>query len=1032
MAFICPFWGYFLWHWDCIIFGWNARRLGMRICMKGVACLAWMFALAIAQGALAAYAQLTLEDRVRAQEAVERVYYNHRIWPKENPGPKPPFEQMISGAQIEAKVEDYLKKSAALEQFWQRPITAEQLQAEMDRMANQTKDPDTLKELFAALNNDPYLIAECLARPILADRLIHNWYAYDTRFHAEAKAKAEKALKELRPANFRTIGGQGVKEVKIIRHTDVRTALDRSSSQESNTILLDDEAFEAQSELFPPPGTLSAVCEAPEAFFIRLTESKTVHLLKGCILVINKQPFGDWLTSVSMPVAGVSLDMDPICYSLPHLETDNGSDPQGIWSPLMYYVPEARYFHTAVWTGTEMIIWGGYWDRQSNTGGRYNPATDSWLPTSTDAQCPSARENHTAVWTGSEMIIWGSAADSQWGNTGGRYNPLTDSWLPTSTGDNCPSGRSYHSAVWTGTEMIIWGGIDNTGGRYDPRTDTWRPTSTGENCPTPMRGHTAVWTGTVMIVWDEGVGGRYNPITDTWAPVSTDTGCPSPRFEHTAVWTGSLMLIWGGTWCNQGSDGSAGCYDLNTGGGYDPVADRWYFIPHGQNCPSARSDHTAVWTGTEMIIWGGDNEDNTGGRYNLEKGEWTATSTVSNCPLKRAYHTVVWTGKEMIVWGGDSGGFLLNTGGRYNPASDSWLPTSLGADHPSFRSEDTAIWTGNEMILWGGYDPAIDDGADTGWKYQPAADSWFSISIGSECPSGRRMQTAVWSGAEMIIWGGQDYQSSECLNSGGRYNPVTDHWMAVSEGLNCPSGRIGHASVWTGTEMIIWGGNYYGAEPEITGGRYDPLSDTWLSTSTDGDCPSPRQFFSSVWTGKEMIIWGGVIGGVTGTYLHDGGGYDPSTDVWRAIASGTQHPPARAGHTAVWTGNEMIVWGGSTYWGVFAETGGRYNPTSDAWTTMSTAEGCPVARDEHTAVWTGKEMIIWGGREDDNSLTNSGGFYFPDSDRWLPITMDALTPSPRVQHMAVWTGKAMIVWGPKDNGGILNPPSPHTRPVNPP
>jgi hypothetical protein len=45
------------------------------------------------------------------------VYYAHRIWPKENPGPKPPFEKMILHAQVEAKVEDYLKKSAALEKF---------------------------------------------------------------------------------------------------------------------------------------------------------------------------------------------------------------------------------------------------------------------------------------------------------------------------------------------------------------------------------------------------------------------------------------------------------------------------------------------------------------------------------------------------------------------------------------------------------------------------------------------------------------------------------------------------------------------------------------------------------------------------------------------------------------------------------------------------------------------------------------------------------------------------------------------------
>ena len=44
-------------------------------------------------------------------------------------------------------------------------------------------------------------------------------------------------------------------------------------------------------------------------------------------------------------------------------------------------------------------------------------------------------------------------------NTGGRYNPSTDSWTATST-TNAPSARADHTAVWTGSEMIVWGGGD--------------------------------------------------------------------------------------------------------------------------------------------------------------------------------------------------------------------------------------------------------------------------------------------------------------------------------------------------------------------------------------------------------------------------------------------------------------------------------------------------------------------------------------------------------------------------------------------
>jgi N-acetylneuraminic acid mutarotase len=68
---------------------------------------------------------------------------------------------------------------------------------------------------------------------------------------------------------------------------------------------------------------------------------------------------------------------------------------------------------------------------------------------------PSGRERHTAVWSGSEMIVWGGLGDSGYLGTGGRYNPGTNSWTPTNT-NNAPSGRSGHTAVWSGSEMIIW------------------------------------------------------------------------------------------------------------------------------------------------------------------------------------------------------------------------------------------------------------------------------------------------------------------------------------------------------------------------------------------------------------------------------------------------------------------------------------------------------------------------------------------------------------------------------------------------
>jgi len=296
------------------------------------------------------------------------------------------------------------------------------------------------------------------------------------------------------------------------------------------------------------------------------------------------------------------------------------------WSPInTSSAPSGRRYHTAVWTSSEMIVWGGYYFDGNgyclNTGGRYNASTNSWIPTSTTG-APSVRELHTAVWTGTQMIVWGGLDGSNYLNTGGRYNPSTDSWYTTSVTSAVPTGRDNHTAVWTGTQMIVWGGncgIDcylNTGGRYDPSTDSWYPTSTTSAAPEKRAFHTAVWTGSEMIVWGGlgdgsylNTGARYNPLTNSWTPTST-TNAPSARDLHTAIWTGSEMIVWGG-W-----DGSN---YLNTGSRYDPSMDSW--TPTSTtNAPSARMSHTAVWTGSEMIIWGGYaggfNYFNDGGRFN--------------------------------------------------------------------------------------------------------------------------------------------------------------------------------------------------------------------------------------------------------------------------------------------------------------------------------------------------------------------------------------------------------------------------------
>src|SRR5262249_11756376 len=161
----------------------------------------------------------------------------------------------------------------------------------------------------------------------------------------------------------------------------------------------------------------------------------------------------------------------------------------------------------------------------------------------------------------------------------------------------------------------------------DPATDSWSAsallTGSGANVPAPRAGHTAVWTGAAMIVWGGGFpglgvsnsGGSYDPSTDLWAPCSLNDGSganvPTARTLHSPIWTGTELAVWGG-------EGHAGA--VNTGGRYDPLTDAWVLTSlgaeSGVSAATPRSRHTAVWTGTEMIVWGGFNVAplDTGGR----------------------------------------------------------------------------------------------------------------------------------------------------------------------------------------------------------------------------------------------------------------------------------------------------------------------------------------------------------------------------------------------------------------------------------
>ncbi|MEW5807642.1 MAG: hypothetical protein AB1756_09900, partial [Acidobacteriota bacterium] len=149
--------------------------------------------------------------------------------------------------------------------------------------------------------------------------------------------------------------------------------------------------------------------------------------------------------------------------------------PDDVWDSGILDDVIERIGPTLVWTGTEMIVWGGdpfpsSLSTEKNSGGRYDPAADTWKATST-ANAPYARDYHSAVWTGENMIIWGGGTEDY--NTGGRYyvgNPDGDS---DGMADACDCAPADEGATKAPSE------VRNLRLGWDKKTLTWYSAASG-------------------------------------------------------------------------------------------------------------------------------------------------------------------------------------------------------------------------------------------------------------------------------------------------------------------------------------------------------------------------------------------------------------------------------------------------------------------------------------------------------------------------------------------------------------------------
>lgn len=374
-----------------------------------------------------------------------------------------------------------------------------------------------------------------------------------------------------------------------------------------------------------------------------------------------------------------------------------------------------------------------------------------------------------------------------------------------------------------------------------------------------------------------------------------------------------------------------------------------------------------------------------------------------------------------------------------------WMPVAIDQMTPEAREQHSAVWSGKEMIVYGGKkssaDGFNDEALSSAAAYDPSFNSWRDLPELSHLTTPRFLHQAHWAEDRMVVWGGYQFARSDSRQwqySGfvwhdgeiHNFNAPSD-WTSNEDQLskaNFPRQQ----SVWTGKELLVLGG--MGRDGLPLAGSYQPSAGQWTSDlgRTEAHAPKRIEGHSMVWTGAKLIVWGGTL--PNGNNSNLGAVYDPNAmpgQRWSPMST-VNVPSIRSGHTAIWTGQHMIMFsgGGPQSNADLIGSGGIYDFASNRWVLSLNSE-MVMERLGHTATWNGHEMLIFGGRS--NRLRSVFGQVFsfePESRRWQGAHSQ-FGPSSRENHSAVWTGSSLIIWGGSVNqvgnrqvfgdGGIFYP-----------
>jgi hypothetical protein len=318
----------------------------------------------------------------------------------------------------------------------------------------------------------------------------------------------------------------------------------------------------------------------------------------------------------------------------------------------------------------------------------------------------------------------------------------------------------------------------------------------------------------------------------------------SPRFAEASVWTGTELLIWGGAEWNQGMA------DAADGAAYDPVTRAWTPMPASPLSP--RNTPFAVWTGTRALFWGGGNGYavlNDGASYDPASRTWAMLPAAPLPPDADGGQLIVWTGRQMVV-------IQRGSAAAFDPAASSWVPVPTLPGVAGW-----AEWTGSEVIAWVVSQSPPSTRVLGAYSWVPGSVAWTSVPFQPDDDGAVPFGTSAAIGGRLLFLGGDSCWVVGCpaqsFFDGAWFDASSGTWTYLPEKF---SGGLGPA-VWTGSAMVVFATKagastrpLYGPAdiPAGAAAAFDPSTGSWTNLAP---CPIPDLTNASLaWTGRQLIV----------------------------------------------------------------------------------------------------------------------------------------------------------------------------------